>query len=148
MSVESPEHAGPPARPRAVTLVAWLHIVQGVVLVITGLVAFVLSGRLPGPDGTTISVTESEMVELTILAILATGLGIFGLVIAVGLLRLSPWAWLVAMTLQGVSLAIGLIARSVGNPDELTLLIGVIVVMVLNQQEVRGAFERSGRRRV
>lgn len=148
MSVDMQDHARSMTRPRAVTFVAWLIIGEAFLMVGLGVLAFAGAGWLPWLTSDTLPLPLDKVVELTVLGIVAESLGIFALIVAIGLLRLSPWSWLVAMTLQGVSLAISLIARFIGNADDISLIVGVIVVMMLNQREVRGAFERRGRPRV
>jgi hypothetical protein len=65
-----------------------------------------------------------------------------GLALAsVGLLRLREWAWVLAMALQGVGLADALWETYTGQPQHLTLAVGSFVVLVLNQREVRQAFD-------
>jgi hypothetical protein len=65
-----------------------------------------------------------------------------GLALAsVGVLRLREWAWVLAMALQGVGLADALYETYLGQPQYVTLATCSFVVLVLNQREVRQAFD-------
>ncbi|HEX2172337.1 MAG TPA: hypothetical protein VHL09_07825 [Dehalococcoidia bacterium] len=143
MAADNPTQPALPARPRAVTLVAWLHALQGIFSVVIGAISLLAAGWGTWPG---LGDSGSAIIEVTLLGSLTLGLGGLTLAIAIGLFRLSGWAWVVAMTLQGVNLAIGLIARAVGQADYITLAIGVVVILALNQREVREAFERGGPR--
>jgi hypothetical protein len=75
--------------------------------------------------------------------------GLVALVVAsvfttIGLARLRPWAWLWAMTIQGVRLFIGLVAYFRGDPHLLSLVIPVVAVLLLDQEPVRRAFGQDG----
>jgi hypothetical protein len=77
-------------------------------------------------------------IGLAALIVIAGG----GLALAsVGLLRLREWAWVLAMVLQGVGLADALYETYLGQSQYVTLAAGSFVVLVLNQREVRQAFD-------
>ena len=65
---------------------------------------------------------------------------VFELAIAVGLWRLQRWAWLLLMIWQGCLMAIDIWGRFNGNPSYLTMFINVIIVLYINQREVKKAF--------
>jgi hypothetical protein len=65
------------------------------------------------------------------------GLSVAGL----GLLRMREWAWVLAMALQGLGLASALYEHASGQPRYVSLALGSFVVLVLNQREVRHAFD-------
>jgi hypothetical protein len=67
-------------------------------------------------------------------------LGLLALVVSLGLFRLRRWAWLLAMTMEGLNLASALIAHRVGHPEYVTMVVGIVTVLALNQREVRQAF--------
>jgi hypothetical protein len=76
-------------------------------------------------------------------------LGISGGVVltaAIGLLRLRPWAWTLAMATQAWTLTVSLYDYLAGTPEYAVMALGVLTVLLLNQQEVRVAFEASARR--
>ncbi len=127
-------------RPRAVTFAAWLHLVQAFLLIPFGMLELLDRGvwtpdRLP----------EALAVEAQRLDVLQASawvvLGVLALLAAVGLAQLRPAAWLLAMALQGLNLAIALWGYLSGDPDYLTMAVGLVVVLALNQEEVRRAFE-------
>lgn len=64
--------------------------------------------------------------------------------VTIGLARMRPWAWLWAMTMQGVRLLIGLIAYFRGDPYTFSMLIPLIAVLLLDQEPVRRAFGQEG----
>jgi hypothetical protein len=66
--------------------------------------------------------------------------GLILTVAGVGLLRMHAWAWSVAVVLHGVTLADALAGYAVGRPPYALMAIGSLVVLVLNQREVRQAF--------
>ena len=59
---------------------------------------------------------------------------------AIGLFWMRPGAWLLAMTAQGLSLAHALADYTLGQPDYASMVLGIIVVLALQQGEVRQAF--------
>jgi hypothetical protein len=73
------------------------------------------------------------------IVIIASGGGLA--LAAVGLLRLREWAWVLAMSLQGIGLADALWETYTGQPQNLTLAVCSFIVLVLNQREVRQWFE-------
>ena len=73
-------------------------------------------------------------------------LALLALVVSIGLFRLKPWAWLLAMSMEGLNLTSALTAYVVGHPEYVNMLLGIIIVMSLNQREVREAFERRDAR--
>ena len=63
------------------------------------------------------------------------------------MLRLRPWAWLVAMLLQGVTLATNLFYYFVqGQLFALALLLAIIIVFYLNSRTIRHVFEAAEHR--
>ena len=114
---------------------AWLFLLQFALLLLSGSI-FWPGGQLdlgafrptrdPGPDLT----LEAVFVSLALLA----------LVVSFGLFRLKRWAWLLAMTMEGLNLASALVAYRVGNPEYLTMVVGIVIVLALNGREVRETF--------
>jgi hypothetical protein len=116
-------------RSRAVSFVAGLLLLQGLLEISVG--AFELY-----------SGTETPLMHAwqSTLAGLPVALGIILLAVAVGLWQLRPWAWLVAMSLQGIDLAHGLTMYLLGDPDYWSMALTAFIVLALNQAEVREAF--------
>jgi hypothetical protein len=122
-------------RPSAVTLVAWLFLLQFIQLLVSGSIFWPggqvdLAGfeptREPGPT--------------LVLEVVFVGLGLLALVVSIGLFRLKRWAWLLAMTMEGLNLANALLAYRIGHPEYVTMVVGVVTVLALNQREVRQFF--------
>jgi hypothetical protein len=124
-------------RPSAVTLVAWLFLLQFLLLL--------LSGSLFWPGGQVelnpFSATDEASTRL-LLDVVFLLLALLALIVSIGLFRLKHWAWRLAMTMEGLNLASALTAYVVEHPEYLNMLVGIVIVMSLNQREVREAFER------
>jgi hypothetical protein len=85
--------------------------------------------------------------EDLISAALVGGLGLFIVLSGIGILRLHPWAWLVAMALQGWTLAVFLLDYFTrGQSSYSTALLSVIIVFYLNSRTIRRAFDLVRRR--
>jgi hypothetical protein len=122
-------------RPSAVTLVAWLFLLQFVQLLIAGSI-FWPGGRL---DLAEFRPTREPGPALVLEAVFI-GLALLALVVSIGLFRLKRWAWLLAMTMEGLNLASALLAYRLGQPEYVTMAIAVLAVVALNQREVRQFF--------
>lgn len=130
-------------RPRSVTIIAWLHLVQSLVLLIFGVFLFEAS------DGFTIRVITAirlippaifqNMASILVMVVLA----VFGVFVAIALFRLRGWAWLAAMSLQGIGLLAALYGYITGRPNYVGMLSGILLVLYLNQYEVRIAFREQ-----
>ena len=133
-----------PQRPRAVTVVAVGHLLQGVALIVVGgilLLEALLAARYGG------ALDRTEWLELLALGSLLVPLGLLALTVTFSLFRMRPWAWLVAMTMQGMGLAVGLSSHFINDvdyTDDAGLAVGILIVFMLNQNEVRRAFQRRG----
>jgi hypothetical protein len=131
-------------RPRSVSVLAGIQFLQGLALAGWGTYLIGLYGW-PG-----VAVPPEPALPLAwILSELTSGFGqmLFSLPIlfvAIASLRVASWAWMVAMTLQGLGLLIALFAYALDRPNYLAMLLGVLLVFYLNQQEVQAAFR--GRR--
>jgi hypothetical protein len=142
--MQQPDALAPRRRPRAISFVASLLLVEALIVVLIGAaMATIALAGLPMPEempdgafGPLIGLVPG--LGLAIVIMLAGG----GLALAsVGLLRLREWAWVLAMSLQGIGLADALWETYTSQPQHLTLAVGSFVVLVLNQREVRQAFD-------
>lgn len=131
-------------RPRAVSFVATLLIAEALIVVLSGAaLATTELARMPPPPDRPESVFGPYIDILpglglaTIIVVAGGGLALA----SVGLLHLREWAWTLAMALQGLGLANALYDAYLGQPSHLTLAVGSFVVLVLNQREVRQAFD-------
>ena len=130
-----------PERPRAVTVAAVGHLLQGVALSVAG--GVFLLGAFPLVSGGS-PIDRREQLELIVLGSVLVLLGLLALIATVGLYRLRPWAWSVAMTAQGFGLAVALSSHfldGLGYNDDVSLAMGILLVFMLNQNEVRRAFQ-------
>ncbi|HLZ56631.1 MAG TPA: hypothetical protein VKR06_06760 [Ktedonosporobacter sp.] len=130
-------------RTPAITLATWLLVIQGSVMLLLGgllLLPFVLKGFANiRPDQTAL------LGDAAVDGGLLVALGLLLLIIGVGLFFRHSWSWLLAMTMQGVNLAVALASYFSGDRDLwlfLSMVLGLLLVLVLNQHEVRRAFQR------
>jgi hypothetical protein len=130
-------------RPSAVTLVAWLFLLQFVLLLGSGSL-FWPGGQLDLNPYRLAAPPSGDAADYLLEAIFLA-LGPLALVVALGLFRLRPWAWFLAMTMEGLNLASALSAYAIGRPEYVTMLLGIVIVMSLNQREVRQTFEARDR---
>lgn len=129
-------------RPPGVTILAVLIFLYG--FLVTGLSLFVLvlgvlhySGALQAE----LTVVLGRLSVIDVLQIaMQIALGVFALVSGIGMLRLRPWSWLMAMLLLGCELAIQLGSYFQGHHAYLTLFITALLVFYLNQRPIREAF--------
>jgi hypothetical protein len=141
---EPATHATRRRRPRAVSFVASLLLLESLLVVLVGMVLVgVQMATLPTlqfmlDDALGQIVGALPGLGISVIVILAGG----GLALAgVGLLHLREWAWVLAMALQGLGLAYALYDYASGQPEYVPLALGSFVVLVLNQREVRQAFD-------
>lgn len=64
------------------------------------------------------------------------------LLVAAALFRLRAWAWRAAITLQGVGLLAALLGYVRGAPNYVGMVMGILLVVYLNLDEVQTAFKR------
>jgi hypothetical protein len=129
------------SRPRSVSILVLLQSLQSVILFGAGVLFLVFQGEPPPGFSLT-----AQLIPLAVLDSLASAwamflLGGLGLVIAFALSRLKKWAWMAAVLLQGLGLTAGIINYLRDHPNYVGMLSGIILVLWLNQQEVRSVFE-------
>ncbi|MDP8923618.1 MAG: hypothetical protein M3O34_12155 [Chloroflexota bacterium] len=141
--LDQPVPVASPQRPRAVSFVASLVLAEAVAaFVVAGLsVLGMLTLELRGPTLIVDRVLNEPAVRSVSPA--AVGALVAGLILSaagIGLLRMRAWAWSAAVVLHGVTLADALAGYAFGEPRYELMAIGSLVVLVLNQREVRQAF--------
>jgi hypothetical protein len=135
-------------RPLGVVVIGVLMLLEGLPLGLLGATALAMRfNALPAaipPDAT----HQLELVapEGLLTMVLWAGLGVLLLLGGIGILLLRPWAWLLAMVLQGVTLANLLYGYSAGRQDYPGMALGVVVVFYLNSRSVRLAFNLARQR--
>jgi hypothetical protein len=119
-------------RPRAVSFVAGVLLFEAFLLAALGLLVVLVIDLPAWPPGSDAApwLSASSGLAISLLVLLA----------AVGLFWMRPGAWLLAMTAQGLNLAHALVDYALGQPDYASMVLGIIVVLVLQQSEVRQAF--------
>jgi len=130
-------------RPRAVSFVASLVLAEAVaLLVLAGLGLFgMIALELRGPT----LIVERVLADAPARSLsgIAAGGALAGLFLAiagVGLLRMHAWAWSLAIVAHGAALVDALAGYVVGRPQYELMAVGSLIVLVLNQREVRQAF--------
>lgn len=128
--------------PRAVRIVVGLLVCQALLLAAIGVYpAFVepLLSYLPAELGGAHSPGGENAASS---AIVFVPLGLLALIAVPGFLLLQPAAWVVAMFVQGMSLAGALILYFTAKPGYVypIMVVGVIMVLYLNYAEVADAF--------
>ncbi|MBN1536822.1 MAG: hypothetical protein JW908_08835 [Anaerolineales bacterium] len=76
-------------------------------------------------------------------AFVLIALSIIMFVVAFAFIRQKSWAWLAAISIQGISLLVGLVEYLIDNPNYVALAFGVVMVFYLNQQEVRDIYHEK-----
>jgi hypothetical protein len=130
-------------RPRSVSIIAWLHLVQSLVFLVFGAFLFEASSGLTIRIITAIRLIPLAVFQSMISVLVMVILAVFGVFVAIALFRLKAWAWLAAMSLQGIGLVAALYGYITGRPNYVGMLIGLILVLYLNQYEVRIAFREQ-----
>jgi len=135
-------------RPRGVTIIGVLLFVQGLVQAVA--IALALAPLIPSlahalPPGITVAAhrpSNGDWIGFGTQAVVA----VLSLVGGVGMLGLRPWAWVVAMLLEGYALTLYLWAYFTGRPRYLEMLIAAVIVFYLNTRAVRSVFDAVRRR--
>ncbi len=135
-------------RPLSVTIIGALVLTQGLTFGVLGSLATVVplaaeAGLLP-PEVLAALPTLPPRAEIR--AVGALMLGSFGLVSGIGLLRLRPWAWLMAMILQGINLANELFGYARGSAVYPSMALSVLIVLYLNASDIQRAFSAAQHR--
>lgn len=128
-------------RSRSVTILAGLHLLQSLALLGFGVYLVQTSGW----EQSVIFARAFKYMPLALVDSMVSGivtvfLAILGVIIAIALLGMRSWAWMAAICLQGLGLASALYGYFRGRPNYFGMLIGILLVLYLNQREVRTAF--------
>lgn len=129
-------------RLRAVIFVGWLLCGEALLLLSIGGIDVLGHIWTQGADLYAIgSIVQAgtDLFQVRI-PVLSTLLGAALLVAGIGLLRMHRWAWLLAMTIEAVSLAISLRWYAIGEPHFGPMALSSLIVLALNQRAVRQTF--------
>ena len=132
-------------RPRSVTFVGALLCGEALLALLIATFETLSLFMAPNDGLSALADVERVAVELTQLQvpILAAADGVAALVAGIGLLRLQRWAWLLAMSIKGLTLAVLLRWYVLGTPLYGPMALSSLIVLVLNQREIRQTFESS-----
>lgn len=120
-----PDYGRPSERPMGVTIIAILQFISAIILIFAGYVlAFV--GAAVGFFGLGLIFGGVFLI-----------IGLIGFIVGWGLWTLKGWAWMIAFLLNLLSVIIALVTF-----DIVSLIIPLIIVLYLNQGEVKAAFGR------
>ena len=124
--MSQPDYGGPSERPLGVTIIAILQLIGSLVLIFGGYTALLVALGL-GIFG---------FIDVILGGVLLF-FGIIGFIIFWGLWTLKGWAWMLAFILNLLSVIFALLSF-----DIISLIIPLIIVIYLNQGEVKAAFGR------
>lgn len=136
-------------RPFGVTLIGALLLVQGIVLVVEVaadvwlLVTHTSASPWLGNALNIAGLTLNEWLAAIVVGVLS----VLSVAVGVGILRLNPWAWFVAMVLQGWTLATLLLDYFIhGRGNYASMLLAVVIVFYLNTRTLHETFDLARNR--
>ena len=106
-------------RPLGVTILAILQLLGGIISVFGGLAIVMIF----------------PVIFTLILGAILLIVGLVGLIVGWGLYTMKSWAWMLAMILNIINIILGII-----NFDLISLIIPVIIVIYLNQPDIKSRF--------
>jgi hypothetical protein len=124
-------------RPRSVGILAGIQFLQSLSLLIYGLYKISRAGWPSSRWEFSFDFFVSMLVQAVTSGVGLLVLGLLTGAVAFQLLRMTRYAWLLAMFLQGVILFTNLVAYIRQQPNYLLMASGVILVFYLNQNEVQ-----------
>jgi hypothetical protein len=126
-------------RPTAVTVIAILQII-GAVFGILGGVGALFGGAILGTLGGSVESAGTGFM-VAIMGIVLLALSVVGLLLAIGLFQLKPWAWMGTLIVQALGLSIGVGSLNSGSgANILGLIFAVVIIAVLLQPNIKRAF--------
>jgi hypothetical protein len=124
-------------RPLGVTIVAILMIINGIILIASGIFGVSTAGLLGADLGSlagAIAATSSIVIAL----------GVASLIIAWGLLTGRGWAWIVTVIISIISIIMSIIAIATGNFGSIiSLIINGVILYYMYRPDVKAYFGRS-----
>ena len=130
-------------RPRPVTILGWLEVLQALGTLLVGLMLTVMGGAILGQTASPIKSllpVVDDPLAMFVRGLLLLLFSFLILWVSFGLFRLRPGAWLTAMTVQCLILLTDLVNYFRGHTNYLAMAWSIIIVLYLNQEEVRTAF--------
>ena len=127
-------------RPSSVTIATLLQVFQGAGLLGYGIYQLVTHGWELGISVRGWRYIPFPLFESLSSGIILTVLGTFTLIVAIAFWFLWDWAWMAAMTMEGLGLFVGLINYLRDRTNYTGMLLGIVIVFYLNHGEVRQMF--------
>ncbi|MFN2303122.1 MAG: hypothetical protein ACK2TV_05250 [Anaerolineales bacterium] len=130
-------------RPSVVVIATILQIIQGGILLVYGLYQLEAYGWEFSATSDWWRYIPLPLFESLTSGLILVVLGIFMLIVAIAFWFMKSWAWLLAMSMQGVGLFVGLIDYLRHRPHYLGMLLGILIFIFLNHRDVQHVFHRE-----
>jgi len=124
--IAQPGYSAPSERPLGVTIISILQMISSIILIFGGYTALFAGAVIP-LFGAFFALIGGALIIF----------GLIGFIIGWGLWTLKSWAWMIAFILNLLSLIFAIL-----NFDIISLIFPLIIVIYLNQGEVKAAFGR------
>ncbi len=132
-----------PTRSSSIIILIVLLLVQAIFTLGYGVFLGFYNGWVIFKKGRFLSFLPFAMADRTSSAVVLIAISLVMFVVVFSFIRQKPWAWLAAITIQGLSLLVGLVEYAIDNPNYVALAFGVVMVFCLNQQEVRDIYNQK-----
>lgn len=152
MSIQTspkPKHSAP-KRAAAITIAGWILLVGALVNLVSG-VLYLYGSELLTSNANTVEIFSegdaaqvdplTQQGEFAAQGVIDLFLGVVQLVITFGFWGQQRWAWVAAMSWQALKLLFEIASVLNGGGTMLTILFASLLVLLLNQNEVRRAFQ-------
>jgi len=130
-------------RPRSITVLIVLLLTQATGTLGYGTFLGFYNGWVIFKKARFYNLLPFAMADRVSSAIVLILLSLIMFVVAFAFIMQKPWAWLAAVSIQGISLLVGLVEYLIDNPNYVALAFGVVMVFYLNQQEVRDIYNQK-----
>lgn len=124
-------------RPRSVVILFFFQLAQGIILVAHGGYRVATAGWPSRNWEFSLDFLARVLGQVITSGLGLLVLGLLALLIALQLLQMKNYAWLMAMSLQGVILLTSLIAYLRQEPNFIQMAFGIVLVFYLNQSEIQ-----------
>jgi hypothetical protein len=135
-------------RPTGITILAILGIIGGVLGILGGC-GVVAGGALLGAAGAQAGVGDAAGMGglLSVYGIVILLLAVADIVFGIGAWTLKPWAWMLGLVLQGISVVIALVSIVAGwssfGSQIIGLAVNAVIIYYLMTPDVKKAFGRA-----
>lgn len=130
------------SRSRSIIIATFLQLIQGVVLLFYGIIQIYNHGWAIQQAVGGWRYIPFPLFESLSSGVILTLLGIFTMIVAIAFWFLMDWAWVSAMTMQGLGLVVGLANYLRDQPNYIGMLLGMIIIFYLNHIDVQGTFRQ------